>query len=333
MLLLVVISLYQSSRMAVSSQGRSTWLFPLARVRGVCGAHQDIPIRQWAMHSFGSLSRAFSALRRPVLSNVSVRRMASVSPACDHLLSAISPSVKQLENHPLYGEITSMENLRFFMERHVYAVFDFMSLTKRLQREFAPIDMVWVPPPNPDMARFVNEIILAEESDETPDGRFISHFAMYCEAMEEVQAQSAPAKAFVALAQSKDIDTAFAQTKGIPNSARTFSQGTFGLLKTGGIHEIAASFCFGREKIIPSMFQQLIDQMSITDKQAPMFHFYLERHIEVDGDSHGPLALQLISNLCQDDPQKWKEAERAAEGAIQSRIAFWDDVREEMKCL
>jgi hypothetical protein len=53
---------------------------------------------------------------------------------------------------------------------------------------------------------------------------------------------------------------------------------------------------------------------------------YLERHIEVDGDQHGPLARKMLIELCGDDPLKWEEAEKAAINSIQARIGFWDHI-------
>ena len=78
------------------------------------------------------------------------------------------------------------------------------------------------------------------------------------------------------------------------------------------------------------MFQRILDQFQITEDQAPAFYHYIKRHIEVDGDSHGPLALEMIQFLCADDKAKWEEAAFAASLAIKNRIAFWDQVSDEI---
>jgi hypothetical protein len=57
-----------------------------------------------------------------------------------------------------------------------------------------------------------------------------------------------------------------------------------------------------------------------------VFKYYLERHIEVDGDHHSHLALQMTSNLCNNDSTFWEEAEKATIDSLQSRINLWDGV-------
>lgn len=242
-----------------------------------------------------------------------------------HLIDEIEVKINELEQHPLYFQINNMERLVLFMQRHVFAVFDFMSLAKSLQGEFAPVNKIWTPVKDNDLSRFINEIILCEESDETPDGRVISHFEMYCEAMNEVKADDSVAKNFVNNVTLENLANLIGKYE-IPMSSKRFMAYTFDLILNGKIHEIAASFCFGREKAIPKMFQSLIDKMSISKADAPMFHFYLQRHIEVDGGSHGELALRMLDILCGNDEIKWQEAKKAAIDSLNARIKFWDDV-------
>lgn len=243
----------------------------------------------------------------------------------EQFIADLAPLINNLEEHSLYGEINSLERLRFFMERHVFAVFDFMSLVKNLQREIAPTNTFWTPPKNNQLARFINEIVLAEESDETPDGRYMSHFEMYLYAMNEVKADSDFPRSF-----ALNFNMANLSNPDIPLSAREFMRQTFEIIEQGKIHQIAASFCFGREKCIPPMFTSLLTEMNITEKEAPMFHYYLKRHIDLDGDSHGPLAVKMITELCDGDETKLNEAKQAAIISLRSRIRFWDDVASEM---
>jgi len=247
----------------------------------------------------------------------------------DEILKEIDPKLHELNHHPLYAHIDSIRTLQIFMQRHAFAVFDFMSLTKSLQAQFSPVQVPWTPPKNRELSRFINEIVLAEESDQTWDGSYISHFEMYCLAMAEVKACDELIQEFIRTVENKGIDFATENLK-LPTSAKTFLQQTFSLLADNKIHQIAAAFCFGREKIIPHMFKALLDKMKITENQAPTFHYYLKRHIEVDGDSHGPLALKMISLLCGTDQKKWEEAKSAAIKSIDARIAFWDNIVNEL---
>lgn len=243
----------------------------------------------------------------------------------EQLFLEIEEKISQLEKHPLYSKIDTLEKLQLFMQRHVFAVFDFMSLAKTLQSQFAPVNKIWTPVLNNDLSRFINEIILCEESDVTPDGRVMSHFEMYCEAMREVNSNDCVAKEFVSNITVENIAHLIIG-KDIPMSSKRFMAYTFDLILNGKIHEVASSFCFGREKAIPTMFQSLIDNMGITESDAPMFHFYLQRHIEVDGGSHGELAVQILDILCGDDEKKWIQAKEAAINSLNARIKLWDDV-------
>ena len=63
-----------------------------------------------------------------------------------------------------------------------------------------------------------------------------------------------------------------------------------------------------------------------TDNKLDKFVYYLERHIELDGGEHGPLALQLISDLCRDDDQKWNEVESTAINSLIARKKLWDSI-------
>lgn len=247
------------------------------------------------------------------------------------LLEEINPKLQELESCFLYKQINSVGALKLFMERHVFSVFDFMSLTKSIQSEFSPINKMWTPPKNKELSRFINEIVLSEESDLAPDNTFMSHFEMYCRAMDEVGANSSIVHEFVEIAE-KEGPIVAAKKLSIPKSSQQFMTDTFLLIDEGKIHEIAASFCFGREKIIPKMFQSLLSEMKIKEKEAPTFYYYLNRHVEIDSESHGPLALKMLSILCGQDPQKWGEVRSSAINSIESRITFWNNVSEEINC-
>lgn len=237
---------------------------------------------------------------------------------------------QKLYNHPLFTEniIKSLDELHIFMEHHVFAVWDFMSLIKTLQHHVCPSTTCWVPTRNirSGAARLVNEIILAEESDIDVDGKSpISHHDLYCQAMLEVGADANQLEEFVENVRHLGFWDAL-ESSAVPAAASYFMKKTFQFIESGEPHIVAAAFCFGRETIIPDMFTQLTKSLSLTKLDCPKFHHYLERHIQVDGEEHGPAAVELVESLCEHDPVHIHEAEQAALEAIDARIKLWDDV-------
>ncbi|MBF0250812.1 MAG: DUF3050 domain-containing protein [Alphaproteobacteria bacterium] len=244
-------------------------------------------------------------------------------------LDKIVPARDRLARHPVYEQLATIEDLRVFMQHHVYSVWDFMSLCKFLQNELAPIRYPWAPVGDPVVRRFINEIVLEEETDQGLPGRepeFLSHFELYRAAMAEIGADADGANAFVTLAADQGIDAALSAGP-IPAPAKAFTGQTFQFIATGKPHVVAAAFALGREHIIPAMFRSLLKDMAITKSDAPAFHFYLERHIHLDEDFHAPLSLRMLNAFIGDDETKAREAEDAALLAIEARFRFWDGVR------
>ena len=239
---------------------------------------------------------------------------------------------ERLDHHPIYRAVDSLPRLRCFMEHHIYSVWDFMSLVKAIQGAIAPAGHPWLPGKDESLRRFINELVLGEESDEwTHEGKtvYLSHFHLYQEAMREVGADVKRSNEFLHLVESLGVDAALA-AKVAPLAARTFMRSTFDCLASGEPHKIMASFALGREHIIPDMFRALLREMAVEASVAPAFHYYLHRHVVLDGDHHGPMSLRLLETLCAGDAQRIGEAQIAAETAVAERIAFWDGVMEAM---
>lgn len=250
-------------------------------------------------------------------------------------LSCVTVWREKLNQHPIYAALHSMEDIRCFMSHHVYSVWDFMSLAKYLQCTIAPAESPWFPVGHPLVRRFINEIVLEEESDEgLPDAAgnktYCSHFELYCQAMQEAGADTAGPLAFIALAQRQGIRAALAQNIA-PAPSQRFMETTFNFIDTKKPHVVAAAFALGREHIIPGMFRSLLRKMEIGESAAPAFHYYLERHIHLDEGSHGPLSLLMLNELCGGDKTRIEEAEMAARQAIEARIEFWNGVLEALE--
>lgn len=251
------------------------------------------------------------------------------------LQTAIRPVRDRLIAHPIYQQVHSPSALRVFMEFHVYAVWDFMSLLKALQQSLTCVGSPWVPRGSANTRYLINEIVVGEESDVDEQGRRTSHFELYLRAMDQAGADTAPARGLIeALAQGQPLKDVL--DKRLPGGpVRDFLDFTFGTIASGELHAIAAVFTFGREDLIPDMFLRIVKDLpaeasKARDLSAPrsfgIFTYYLERHIEVDGGHHSHLAMAMLEELCGADDAKWEAAARSAGLALEARIRLWDGV-------
>ena len=242
---------------------------------------------------------------------------------------SLLPLKQKLETHPIFDRINSIDELKIFMEHHVFAVWDFMSLLKKLQLDLVPNGSPWIPNPNGNLVRFINEIVMEEESDQAfgsgNEITYTSHFQIYLDAMSEVGASTSVITEFVEEVSCNGIYVAFDSSK-IPEPSLKFMKHTFDLIDKGKSHEIASSFAIGRESIVPLMFQRILDQSKLGTDEVPVFRYYLQRHAELDGDHHGPMALKLLENMSAGDPEIENEIVQQAEKSIEQRISFWDGV-------
>ena len=245
----------------------------------------------------------------------------------ESLNEQLTPIKEQLVQHPLYKNIGSTVDMRQFMKSHVYAVWDFMSLVKKLQLDLTTTSLPWQPPSNNSAARLINEIVWGEETDVDKDGNSVSHFEMYLNAMHQIGADTTGIEGMLLEVQLGNNIFDIIDQAGLPTYVADFLHFTFHIIEEGKIHKIAAVFTFGREDLIPDMFISMIKKMNRdNDQDFDQIIYYFERHIEVDGDSHGPMALQMIKNLCGTDPIKWEEAISASKSALERRIALWDGI-------
>jgi hypothetical protein len=245
----------------------------------------------------------------------------------ERLKEALEPLKKELTQHPLYENIDTIECLKTFMEYHVYAVWDFMSLVKKLQIDLTSTNLPWVPPKNNSAARFINEIVWGEETDLDENGTAVSHFEMYINAMQQINANTLGIEETLEDLQLGRPILEIIVDKKLPQAVSDFLRFTFQTIEEGKTHNIAAVFTFGREDLIPDMFLSMIKKMNREQEQNfSQIIYYFERHIEVDGDTHGPLAEKMINTLCGEDPAKWNEALNAAREALKFRLALWEAI-------
>jgi hypothetical protein len=250
----------------------------------------------------------------------------------DKLLNAVEKDRLNVVNHDIYASIRNNEDLKIFMQHHVYAVWDFMSLLKSLQNELTCNTLPWLPKGDAEVRYFINEIVVDEESDLNQNGSRSSHFEMYLDAMEEIGADTSAILNFLELIKSGEtVHKAFEKID-IPATVCDLVSFTMNVAMNSSPHVKAAVFTFGREDLIPDMFLALIRDLtahSSTDKFSS-FKYYLERHIELDGGEHSNLAKKMTALLCGEDEQKWNEAEAAVKRALQLRSGLWDGVMEDL---
>lgn len=236
----------------------------------------------------------------------------------------------KLNEHRIYNLVADFDSLKVFMNHHSYSVWDFMSLLKAIQNSVAPSSPPWGIRSSKTSRRFINTIVLEEESDvslpdENGNERYSSHFEMYCEAMKEVGADWETTFAFANRVVNKGFKKALEITP-VPAPSKKFISTTMAFIATGKPHIPGAAFAMGREKIVPEMFRELLSRMKVPREEAPTFYYYLERHIHLDEDFHAPLAMQVLNEFCDGDAKSILEAENAAREAILARIEFWDGV-------
>lgn len=239
----------------------------------------------------------------------------------------LEPLRKELISHQLYKNIDSITNIQKFMQIHIFAVWDFMSIVKSLQNSLSCTTIPWTPNKNTSSTRLINDIVLCEESDFNADGLAMSHFEMYIEAMNQIDAKTSQIDSFIShLQEGNDYKTSldFIQAK---EEIKKFLDFTFDVINSQKVHLIAAVFTFGRENLIPDMFVEIVRKFNAQpNKDLSKFVYYLDRHIDIDGDVHGPMALKMINDLCADDQKKWDEAKEICKEALQRRIKLWDRI-------
>jgi hypothetical protein len=228
---------------------------------------------------------------------------------------------RQVLEHPIYSSLITVDALRTFMETHVFAVWDFMSLLKRLQEQLTCTTVPWLPRSNPLASRFINEIVLTEESDRWA-GSYASHFELYLAAMTDAGANMSAVTDFLAVLRAGQDPMAALRAAGAPLAARVFVARTWTVLSQQPLHCQAAAFAFGREDLIPQMF----DRVLRSDEAAGRLHafrYYLQRHVEVDGGEHGSMATAMLAELCGDDKQKWDACTTVVIRSLEARAEMW----------
>jgi len=242
---------------------------------------------------------------------------------------------KALYAHPIYDSIETKQDMKIFMRNHSFAVWDFMVLLKSLQQKLTCTNPIWTPVKNTTCARFINSIVIGEETDEIEKNKFISHYDLYLKSMQDVNADTTPIKSFVtSLSKNPTASNAYKLLLKvpIPMYTKSFVENTL-LTITNPLPYIAASFYFGREDPIPQMFTKFLANIQCSPSSSNEFKNikkYLERHIEVDAEDHGPLSLELLKEVSEDGKNNDMIIESGI-NAINHRIKLWDGILNDIK--
>lgn len=248
------------------------------------------------------------------------------------LEAELAPLRARLVSHPIYGALRTIEHVRVFQEHHVYAVWDFMSLLKSLQRAVTCVQVPWIPVGDPVARRLVNEIVVGEESDDDGRGGYVSHFDLYLASMRETGASTRGIE--LVLDRVRGGHAADSALEAAPRAARDFCRVTFEIVASASLPAIAAAFTFGREDVIPDMFRSLVHDLDAhCGRRLPSLIDYLERHVQLDGERHGPMAARMLTSVCGDEVAAWRAARDAAVASIEARIALWDGIRASVRAL
>jgi len=238
----------------------------------------------------------------------------------DQINQSIQLLREDLLNHSLYSKIKNINDLQKFVETHIFAVWDFMSLLKSLQSQLTCTNTPWLPNKNSKTAYLINEIVLAEETDINQVGERKSHYELYLEAIKSFGADTNDIDLFLNKLKNEDIFSAI-NSLNVPKEVKYFLEFTFKIIEEGKPHKVAAAFTFGRENLIPSMFTAILKnfQKNFPDQDISKLIYYFERHIELDEDEHGPMALEMVTELAGNDPEKWQEIEEVSVEALKKK--------------
>jgi hypothetical protein len=245
--------------------------------------------------------------------------------AINQLKEAIEPARQRVTSHPIYRQLDSIDAVATFMEHHVFAVWDFMSLLKSLQQELTCVQVPWVPSGPLGSRRLINDIVMVEESDEL-DGGFISHFELYVDGMTQAGADTTAIDTFIGLLRGGAPVLPSLKEAAVPAPSADFVTTTWQFIENAPVHCKAAAFAFGREDLIPDMFDQIAALNDQVGEKLSTFVDYLQRHIQVDSEEHTPMAMQMLADLCGDDEAKWLECEQTIEIALGARVRLWDAI-------
>ncbi len=236
----------------------------------------------------------------------------------------------KIYNHKLFCTRLNIQQVRYFMESHIFSVWGFMSILKSIQFNLSTTTLPWTPTDNTrnGLTNFINEIVLSEESDYIEGIGYTSHFEIYLDAMKEINADTS--QILLLLKNIKDDGYIYEHVNrlNILDEVKAFIKFDMETSISGNLPKLVGSFTLGREKVIPNMFEHII--LSVNDvASTSKFITYLNRHIEVDGDRHGPLSSELLEKICSSDQDMLLSYQFGIK-SLKLRLKIWDKISEDL---
>ncbi|CAG9319831.1 unnamed protein product [Blepharisma stoltei] len=226
-------------------------------------------------------------------------------------------------------KLESLPATRVYMKNFIYQAWAVISTLKALRSKLSPSTVPWYPPEDENSVRYINEILLDEETDVAGQPQqYSSHYNLFIKAMREANGFSEPMETLVTdLRQGMAWDKAFIKNKDqykhiISPSTFKYVENEIGIAMNGDLHQIAGFFFLGREETVPDLFSGFVKSLNEKEVNAPLFKSYIQRHIDLDGDLHAPLGEKITQRVCKEDPKMWKEVYEAGKLGITDDLNF-----------
>lgn len=248
-----------------------------------------------------------------------------------YILNEIEDLKSELAAHCLYTKLQHMEDIHIFMEHHVFAVWDFMSLAKALQLHLDATQVIEKQTDNSKILGFVNGILTGGETDPNKKEIVLSHLEMYLELMDEIGANTTNIKKLIASsAAGLDIHEAM-QIAQLTDEQQRILNFTQTIIATNEIHKIAVAATLVPEGMISNRFLKILKETEERDNLlVPKFKNYLNRYKAIDGNDYGLLSLEMVTHFCDSDGKKWVDILDIAMKTLSHRIYLWDAIVDEI---
>jgi len=243
---------------------------------------------------------------------------------------AIDELKQSLTSHKLFSNELNLSQMSKFMESHIFSVWGFMSLLKSLQSGITVTGAPWIPNENSrnGLTNFINEIVLCEESDDIGNIGYMSHFEFYLLAMNKMKASTSQINLLIERLKSEKYNEKLIDELDIYSEVKDFVKFDLDIALSGNLSKIVGGFALGREKVIPNIFSYIIPCIDHNDSTKKLLT-YLKRHVDVDGDRHGPLSIKLLDTICQSD-ESYLMAYNSGITSLKLRLKVWDRIANEL---